>query len=63
MYLAILTLPLLSATIAGFLGRKVGKTGSHLITCGSLILTALLALIAFYEVGLCQSPVNIKLIN
>ena len=48
MYLAILTLPLLSATVAGFLGRKVGKTGSHLITCSSLVLTALLTLVAFY---------------
>ena len=63
MYLAILTLPLLSATVAGFLGRKVGKTGSHLITCGSLVLTALLAFVAFYEVGLCQSPVSIKLMS
>lgn len=63
MYLAILTLPLLSATVAGFLGRKVGKTGSHLITCSSLVLTALLALVAFYEVGLCQSPVSVKLMS
>lgn len=63
MYLAILTLPLLSATVAGFLGRKVGTTGSHLITCSSLVLTALLAFVAFYEVGLCQSPVSIKLMS
>lgn len=63
MYLAILTLPLFSATVAGFLGRKIGKTGSHLITCSSLVLTALLALVAFYEVGLCQSPVSIKLMS
>jgi NADH-ubiquinone oxidoreductase chain 5 len=63
MYLAILTLPLLSAIVAGFLGRKVGTTGSHLITCGSLVLTALLAFVAFYEVGLSQSPVSIKLMS
>jgi NADH-ubiquinone oxidoreductase chain 5 len=63
MYLAILTLPLLSAAVAGFLGRKVGTTGSHLITCSSLVLTALLAFVAFYEVGLCQSPVSIKLMS
>ncbi|KAG2219167.1 hypothetical protein INT45_008342 [Circinella minor] len=59
----IIALPLLSATVAGFLGRKIGRTGSHLITCGSLVLTALLALVAFYEVGLCQSPVSIKLMS
>jgi NADH-ubiquinone oxidoreductase chain 5 len=63
MYLAILTLPLLSAAVAGFLGRKIGTTGSHLITCSSLVLTALLAFVAFYEVGLCQSPVSIKLMS
>jgi len=63
MYLVILTFPLLAATVAGFLGRKVGRAGSHLITCGSLIITTLLALVAFYEVGLCESPVSIKVIN
>ena len=63
MYLVILTLPLLAAVVAGFLGRKIGRTGSHLITCGSLIITASLALVAFYEVGLCQSPVSIKLMS
>jgi len=63
MYLVIISLPLLAATVAGFLGRKIGRTGSHLITCGSLIITASLALVAFYEVGLCQSPVSIKLLS
>lgn len=63
MYLVILTLPLLAATLAGFLGRKIGRTGSHLITCGSLIGSVLLAIVAFYEVGLCQSPVSINLIS
>jgi NADH-ubiquinone oxidoreductase chain 5 len=63
MYLVILALPLLAAIVAGFLGRKIGRTGSHLITCGSLTITAILALVAFYEVGLCQSPVSIKLMS
>jgi Proton-conducting membrane transporter/NADH-Ubiquinone oxidoreductase (complex I), chain 5 N-terminus len=62
-YLTIIYLPFLSALIAGFLGRKIGRIGSHLITCGSLIITVLLALIIFYEVGLCQSSVSIKIIN
>ena len=63
MYLVILALPLLAAIVAGFLGRKIGTTGSHLITCGSLTITAILALVAFYEVGLCQSPVSVKLMS
>jgi len=63
MYLVLLILPLLAAIVAGFLGRKLGRTGSHVITCGSLIITASLALVAFYEVGLCQSPVSISLMS
>jgi len=63
MYLAIISLPLISATVAGFLGRKVGRTGSYLITCISLVITILLALVAFYEVGFSQSPISIKIID
>nr|BAW99858.1 NADH dehydrogenase subunit 5 [Taphrina flavorubra JCM 22207] len=63
MYLAIITLPLLSAISAGLLGRKIGVTGAQLITSGSVITTCFLALIAFYEVGLTISPVSIKLFS
>jgi LAGLIDADG DNA endonuclease family/NADH-Ubiquinone oxidoreductase (complex I), chain 5 N-terminus len=63
MYLTILVLPLLSSFVSGFLGRKIGVTGSHIITCTCLILSSLLATIAFYEVGLCSSPVKIYLFN
>jgi NADH-ubiquinone oxidoreductase chain 5 len=63
MYLVLLILPLLAAIVAGFFGRKLGQTGSHVITCGSLIISALLALVAFYEVGLCQSPVSISIMS
>jgi NADH-ubiquinone oxidoreductase chain 5 len=61
MYLTILILPFLGSFVAGFLGRKIGVTGSHLITCGCLILSSILASIAFYEVGICGSPVSIYL--
>ena len=60
MYLSILALPMLGAMGAGLLGRKVGVTGAHLITTGSLMTTTFLALVAFYEVGLCGSPVSIQ---
>jgi NADH-ubiquinone oxidoreductase chain 5 len=63
MYLSIIILPLLSSLVSGFLGRKIGITGSQIITCGSLILTSVLITIAFYEVGICGSPVNIEIIN
>jgi NADH-ubiquinone oxidoreductase chain 5 len=61
MYLSILILPLLGSFVSGFMGRKIGVTGSHLITCTCLILSSILATIAFYEVGLSGSPVTINL--
>jgi len=62
-YLSILLLPLLGSIVSGFLGRKVGVTGAHIITCTCLVLASILASLAFYEVGLCGSPVNIYLAN
>lgn len=51
MFLSILVLPLLGSMISGLLGRKIGVSGSHLVTCSCLILSSILATIAFYEVG------------
>ena len=61
MYLSILIFPLLGSFVAGLLGRKIGVTGAHLITCSCLIISSILATFAFYEVGLCASPVVVNL--
>ena len=61
MYLSILMLPLLGSVISGLLGRKIGVTGSHIITITCLIITSILSIIAFYEVGVCDSPVSIHI--
>jgi len=61
MYLAIITLPLLGAMVSGFFGRKVGVSGAQLITSLSIIITTLLSIIAFFEVGLNNIPVSINL--
>jgi NADH-ubiquinone oxidoreductase chain 5 len=61
MYLAIITLPLLGAIVSGFFGRKVGISGAQLITCLSIVVTTLLAVLAFFEVGLNNIPVSINL--
>lgn len=61
MYLSIIILPLLGSIVSGFMGRKVGVTGSQVITCTCLFLSSLLMTIAFYEVGISNSPVNINL--
>jgi NADH-ubiquinone oxidoreductase chain 5 len=61
MYLSILALPFFGSAVAGLLGRKIGVTGAHLITTGALMITTGLSLVAFYEVGICGSPVSIEL--
>jgi NADH-ubiquinone oxidoreductase chain 5 len=61
MYLSILFLPLTASFVAGFLGRKLGSTGAQIITISSLIITSVFVVIAFYEVGICGSPVYIQL--
>ena len=61
MYLAIITLPLLGSIVSGLFGRKVGVSGAQLITCLCVISTTLLAIVAFFEVGLNNIPVSINL--
>lgn len=59
MYLTILFLPLLGSVISGLFGKKIGVTGSHIITITCLLLSSILASVAFFEVILADSPVYI----
>jgi NADH-ubiquinone oxidoreductase chain 5 len=61
MYLTIIFLPLLGSIVSGFFGRKIGVKGSQFITCFCVVITTLLALIAFIETGINNIPVSIKL--
>jgi NADH-ubiquinone oxidoreductase chain 5 len=61
MYLALIVLPILGSIISGFFGRKIGVSGSQLITCTCVIITTLLSIIVFIEVGLNNVPVTINL--
>lgn len=61
MYLAIIILPLLASISSGFFGRKIGITGSHIITTSSVMVTTLLAILAFFEAGFNSIPVSIEL--
>ena len=61
MYLSIITLPLLGSIVSGFFGRKVGVSGAQIITCLSVIIPTILAIIAFFEVGFNNIPVSIYL--
>lgn len=60
MYLTLIVLPLLGSISSGFFGRKIGVTGSHLITCSSVILTTILAITAFFEVGMNNIAVTVN---
>lgn len=61
MYLTIMTLPLLSGTVVGFLGRKIGIQGTYYISVLSILLATFLGYLCFYEVIFCHSPVSIHL--
>nr|YP_001876486.1 ND5 [Tilletia walkeri]ABP03931.1 ND5 [Tilletia walkeri] len=60
MYLTLLFLPMLGSIRAGRFGRKIGITGAHFITCSCIIISRVLAIAAFFEVGLSDSPVSIN---
>ena len=59
MYTTLLVLPFVGSILAGFLGRKVGTTGAQLISTTCMCISAILAIVAFYEVALAGSPVII----
>ena len=61
MYLTLIFLPLLGSIVAGLFGRKVGITGAHIITCMSVVITTILAVITFFEVGFNNIPVIINI--
>jgi NADH-ubiquinone oxidoreductase chain 5 len=61
MYLTIIILPLLGSIVSGFFGRKIGVKGAQFITCSSLIITTILAIVVFFEVGFNNIPSSIKL--
>ena len=61
MYLALIVLPILGSIFAGFFGRKIGVSGSQLITCSCIIITTTIAAFCFTEVGINNIPVTIHL--
>jgi NADH-ubiquinone oxidoreductase chain 5 len=61
MYLTIIILPLLGSIVSGFFGRKIGVKGAQFITCSSIIITTILAIVVFFEVGFNNIPSSIKL--
>ncbi|MCR9073061.1 MAG: NADH-quinone oxidoreductase subunit L [Alphaproteobacteria bacterium] len=52
MYAAIVFLPLIAALIAGFGNKKLGDRGAQIVTCGAMLISAGLAVVAFWEVAI-----------
>ncbi len=63
MYTAIVFLPLLGALIAGLFGRRIGDLASQLVTCGALVISALLSCVALYKVGFLHEPAKVVLLQ
>nr|YP_002970895.1 NADH dehydrogenase subunit 5 [Microsporum canis]YP_010951053.1 NADH dehydrogenase subunit 5 [Microsporum ferrugineum]ACR19623.1 NADH dehydrogenase subunit 5 [Microsporum canis]WML69449.1 NADH dehydrogenase subunit 5 [Microsporum ferrugineum] len=61
MYLVIIFLPLIGSIISGFFGRKIGVQGAQFITSSFIIITTILAILTFFEVGYNNIPLEINL--
>ena len=59
MYLALIVLPLLGSIVSGFLGRKVGVSGSQLITSLLILTVTFIAMIIFNEITVNDTVVSI----
>lgn len=59
MYLLLVFLPLLGSCAAGLFGFLIGSRGAVLVTTGSVLGSAILSGIVFYEVALCGSPCSV----
>src|SRR5688500_365590 len=51
MYQAIVALPLLGFLVVGLFGTPLGAKASEYITCGFMVIAALLSWVAFFSVG------------
>ena len=61
MPLAVVFLPLVAALIAGFFGRAIGDRGSQVVTCGALLISAVLGIIVFRDILAAPGPQIIPL--
>ena len=63
MYLCLFLLPLYGSFVAGFFGRFLGTRGSAMVTCSCVIVSFVLSVFGFYEVGLSSCPVTLPLFS
>ena len=63
MYVAIVFLPLLAAIIAGFGARWLGDRGAQLVTSGTVVTSAVLSVVVFFDVALGGNSAQVHLLN
>ena len=63
MYATIVFLPLLAAIIAGFGARWLDDRGAQLVTCGAVILSAILSVVAFSDIALGGNVAHVHLLT
>nr|WP_274943445.1 NADH-quinone oxidoreductase subunit L [Govania unica] len=63
MHQAIVFLPLIAAIIAGLFGRKIGDRGSQLVTCGALVISAVLSVFVFIDVAIGGKTYEVEILK
>ena len=61
MYVLAIFLPLFGAVVSGLFGRWVGDRGANIVTCGSLLLSAVFAIYILFEVAIGGQPRTVDL--
>ena len=61
MYALAIFLPLIGAVLAGFFGHWLKNRGSQIVTCGCMLLSAVIACVILAEVALGHEPRTIEL--
>jgi NADH-quinone oxidoreductase subunit L len=60
---AAIFLPLIAAIIAGFFGRWIGDRGAQLVTCAAVLISAVLAIVIFFQVAIGGQAATVDLFN
>jgi len=60
---AVVFLPLLASFIAGFFGRQIGDRGAQLVTCGAMLISAVLGIATFVSVALHEHNHTVQLLT
>jgi len=61
--LLVVFLPLFAAAVAGFFGRAIGDRGAQLVTCGALVVSAVLGWLVFFDILRYDAPQIVPIVT